>query len=205
MANYWKSDQVKNKSYHHGNLKKALLARAIEIIQSEGTEKITLRRLGKDIGVSAMAAYRHFTSKEELLQTAAQQGFEALSEKLDKIRANNPKQKLIQQGVAYIQFALAHPAHYQLMFSFPNSPNSQPKLNEASQAAFEHLKQTVEECFASNKNTCSLDPLTATLVCWGQVHGAAGICLTGRLPDKLTIDKFATSAAENCVNGLLSN
>ena len=123
---------MKNKSYHHGNLKNALLARAIEIIQSEGTEKITLRRLGKDIGVSAMAAYRHFASKEELLQTVAQQGFESLSEKLEKIRANTPKQKLIQQGVAYIQFALAHPAHYQLMFSFPNLPNSQPKLNDAS-------------------------------------------------------------------------
>jgi len=189
-------------AYHHGDLKNALLAKAIEIIQKEGSEKITLRRLGKEVGVSAMAAYRHFANKEELLQSVAQQGFEVLARVLKETKAKDPKQRLVKQGVAYIAFALDHPAHYQLMFASSENADWGESLKQAAQFAFQQLVVTISECKKQNKMASRMNELQAALICWGQVHGAADICLTGQLPAAFTLTEYAKQACRNCVRGL---
>src|ERR687895_736974 len=70
------------RSYHHGNLRRALLDEALAIIRVEGVEGVTLRDIGARLGVSRTALYRHFADKRALLSAVATEGFRMLRHQL---------------------------------------------------------------------------------------------------------------------------
>src|ERR1700722_4329700 len=102
------------RSYRHGNLPVALLAAAREILDENGLQAVGLRETARRVGVSATAAYRHFTNKEDLLASVAAQGFHELAEAMQgATRGANP---LIRGGLAYIEFANQNRGLFRLMF-----------------------------------------------------------------------------------------
>ena len=68
--------------YHHGDLRRALLDQAVRTIQLHGVDELTLRGVGRDLGVSRTALYRHFADKAALVEAVAAQGFRTLRERL---------------------------------------------------------------------------------------------------------------------------
>jgi AcrR family transcriptional regulator len=109
--------------YHHGDLRNALVAAAVQRVETQGAEGFSLREAARDVGVSANAAYRHFADKGALMAAVATVGFEALSAELQRaLDAPHPAlsaggSALKAVGRAYVAFALARPHLFQLMFT----------------------------------------------------------------------------------------
>src|SRR6516162_7210307 len=100
--------------YRHGNLPAALVAAARQILDESGMEAVGLRETARRVGVSATAAYRHFTNKEDLLASVAAEGFQELGEAMaGAARGATP---LIRAGLAYVEFAQQKRGLFRLMF-----------------------------------------------------------------------------------------
>lgn len=98
-------------SYHHGDLRKAFLDAAVEVIGESGTGAMSLRELARRAGVSHAASQHHFGDKAGLLTAVACQGYELLAEAL-----RQAGDELLDVGVAYVDFAVTHRAHFEVMF-----------------------------------------------------------------------------------------
>lgn len=109
------------KSYHHGNLREALLETAFNLVDSEGVEGLSMRALARETGVSSAAPFRHFADKQLLLQAVAEKASENLQQKLDEA-ARHRDDALTQfraMTVAYVRFAAEHPNLFRLVQSTP--------------------------------------------------------------------------------------
>ncbi len=162
--------------YHHGNLRGAVLERAAEVIASQGPPGLSLRSLAADLGVSHTAPLHHFGSREGVLNALAAQGFRILAERLVAVRESGAG--FLDVGVAYVEFALEHPAHFQVMFSPTLLDESDPELAAARAATFAELKAGVDHMSESGAVE---DAAAAVVAGWGIVHGIATLALTGNL------------------------
>ena len=97
-------------TYHHGELRPALLGAAAKILEKKGRDAISLRDLARRAGVSHNAPYRHFADRQALLVALAEEGFALLAAEL----RDKPWR---EQAVAYVRFALANPERFSLMFT----------------------------------------------------------------------------------------
>ena len=114
------------KSYHHGDLRQALITATLDLIQEDQVHLIGFRELARRLDVSRTAPYRHFESVEQLLVVVVEEGFRKFIAALDKVSGDaalSGKQRIIALGVAYVEFALEHSAHYRLMFE-PQRPKA---------------------------------------------------------------------------------
>lgn len=167
------------RGYHHGDLPEALMDAAIEQIAQEGTEKLSLRALARECGVSATAPYRHFPSKRCLLAAIATRGFRELQRQCESARsaADSLEEQLIACSHAYIQFALDNPTAYHLMFgSVLEDFSEYQSLSEAAEVAYAVLLELLEELIASEPD---LDMAATELggVIWSAIHGIASLLL----------------------------
>jgi AcrR family transcriptional regulator len=105
-----------NSTYHHGNLRQALLERAIEILSSAGIERLSLRALAREMEVSHAAPLRHFKTKADLLSAIAIEGAQSLMEGVAQARTlPEGTSRLLGISTTYIDWAIQHPAYYQVM------------------------------------------------------------------------------------------
>lgn len=104
-------------AYHHGDLRAALVAEALSLLEKQDLEQLSLREVARNVGVSATAVYRHFPSKDDLLKALAEQGLAMLGEQQQRAaaKAEGPA-AFAQTGRAYVRFALAHPNLFRLIF-----------------------------------------------------------------------------------------
>ena len=188
----------KRESYHHGHLRTALLEVATEMIAEAGIESVTMRALSERIGVSRTAPYRHFADKAALLAGVAEEGFKRLGQHLQAVMLQEEVDILArfqQMGVAYIQFAVEHPTHYQLMFGREiANPEAYPDLEATGKAVFDLLVMTVQQGQAENKIKAG-DPRNLALVAWATVHGVSSLVINGQirgLTDLAGLANFAT-------------
>ncbi len=106
-------------SYHHGNLRQALVDAAAALIEEKGPLAFTLTEAARRAGVSAAAPYRHFAGREELLAEVARQGFEEFTARLNAaFDGGQPStiSALQRIGIAYLRFARERPGLYMAMF-----------------------------------------------------------------------------------------
>jgi AcrR family transcriptional regulator len=162
--------------YHHGHLAEAVLARAAELIAADGPYALSLRALAADLGVSHTAPRHHFGSREGVLNALAAQGFRWLAASLAGIREGGGT--FLDVGVGYVDFAVRHPAHFQVMFTSNLLDDSDPELDAASRAAFAELTGGV----AALDSTVAVEDSAAAVVAgWALVHGIATLALSGNL------------------------
>ena len=172
--------------YHHGELRSALVSLAVKEIARAGIEKLSLRSLARQAGVSPTAPFRHFPDKQTLLAGIAIEGFEELARRLTETSESNAgiEERFIELGATYVGFAQDFPVHYQLMFGAVLGDFSASKeLQEASAASYAVLDATLTEI----KNNQQLDHDVATLggLVWSTVHGMASLVFnvpTARMP-----------------------
>ena len=122
------------KTYHHGNLRTALLTASLALIRKEGLHGFTLREVARRAGVSHNAPYRHFRDRSDLLAAIAEDGFNRLT---TKIRAASSKgdshlERLRLAGIAYVQFGLDRPEEFNVMFSTEWDPATHPAAKAAA-------------------------------------------------------------------------
>lgn len=180
-------------TYHHGNLKAALVSAGLQALGRAGTPDLSLRALAGEIGVTVNAAYRHFPSKSALMLELAAVGFDEMRGRLldacAKLDCPTPWQKLYAVGEAYVQFAQMQPALFRLMFDRRGVFYNDNRLQQASTASFEVLV----ECMADVRDETKESPyvMKASLAAWSLVHGYAMLTLEGymaTLPDALRLE-----------------
>ena len=174
----------RRRSYHHGDLSRALVAEAIRTIQRGGVPALTLRAVGQRLGVSRTALYRHFPDKSALLAAVGREGFRMLRERLDDAwrRHEGGQAGFEAMGTAYVQFALDHPSHYRVMFGGHLTGKSvrDPELEREGAAAF----QTLVDALLSlqQQGMARPDPpLRLAQYIWANVHGVAMLAIDGLL------------------------
>jgi AcrR family transcriptional regulator len=169
--------------YHHGDLRRALIDQALRTIDRMGVEGLTLRGAGEALGVSRTALYRHFSDKQALVAAVAREGFRTLRLALAEAWERNGRSRAGFEalGEAYLQFAVAHPAHYRAMFGrFVESCERDPELIEEATAAFHVLVDALSEGQRVGwvRND---DPLMLARFVWSISHGIAMLVIDGQL------------------------
>ena len=107
----------KRETFRHGNLPEALIDAALERLEAEGVEAISLRDLASDAGVNHRAVYRHFPDKLALLARVAERGWQRLGQRLKKATAGKApgEDALVAASIGFFQFAREFPNLYHLM------------------------------------------------------------------------------------------
>ncbi len=168
-----------SKPYHHNDLRSALLEAAVGLIEETGADSLTLRSVAKRVGVSHTAPYRHFADLSELTAAVAAEGFHKLSAEFHPVRTDadiDPAQRLVELGVAYVRFAMKHPAHFRVMFR--EHQNKPDWLEEASQNAFQALLDTVSEGQAAGA-LAGTEAHEIAIPAWSIVHGLSALLVDG--------------------------
>ena len=128
--------------HQHGDLPNALRAAARAILDEAGPDVVGLRETARRVGVSATAAYRHFTNEEELLASVAAEGFRELAAAMEM--GATESDPLGGVGLAYVDFALQKRGLFRLMFGTILVKRAKyPDLNEAASAVFGLLRRVV--------------------------------------------------------------
>ncbi len=202
-----------SRSYHHGNLKQALLDASLALIRKSGSAAFTLREVARMAGVSHNAPYRHFHDKEELLALLAAEGFDRLTAAMVKAAdsvtvvpgdpASGAMDRFRASGRGYVEFALNHPQHFAVMFDLPRGFAGNPQLQQAGERAFATLVGYVEACQAE-KILPPGEALPFALLAWSMVHGVAKLAISGRLPLEAPegVLEFADAATAALTRGI---
>ena len=157
--------------YRHGNLPAALLAAARQILDENGLHAVGLRETARRVGVSATAAYRHFTSKEDLLASVAAEGFHELAAAMQSAtRGANP---LTRAGLAYIEFARPE--------SRPLSPHVRARSRRADEISGAPGREHGRRGFAAARRR---RPRPAAAQRQSRGHGRMGPCARARASDR---------------------
>jgi AcrR family transcriptional regulator len=175
----------KREAYHHGDLRRALLAEARRLIAAQGADAFKVREAARGVGVTHRAVYRHFADKRALLAELAAEGFDALRSRLEQAAAKattaDPIDRVRRIGAAYVAFALDDPTRFHLMFG--------PRLNEDRR--FPELEESIAGTLSLVQGTLRSgidagairddDPQHLALSLWTAVHGFAELVLQRRI------------------------
>lgn len=181
------------KTYHHGDLKSELIRAGLEILDAEGYEALSLRKVAKACGVSQTAPYRHFTNKDDLIGAITLEAMESFNFVLAQAVEKHPedtKKQIKEMGVAYIRFFVDNPEYMRLLFL----SNIQEKVGKT---AIEAFNSKYEDHFAAGHPFAMLNNAISryktdypeesmthedlVLLCWGLVHGIATLISTGEM------------------------
>jgi AcrR family transcriptional regulator len=186
-------------SYHHGDLRRTLIAAALEVIATSGPGQLSLRALARSAGVSHAAPAHHFGDKSGVFTAIATEGFELLYEsQLRTSEGRDPTETLLPLAVNYVLFAIEHPSHYEVMWREDLYDRTAPALVAARQRVFEVFYQSVASA------TGDLEPREfrgAVAAAWSIVHGFATLWLGGNLTELLGTDP--ASAGDEVARGLV--
>lgn len=192
------------RSYHHGNLRRALLDEALETIRAEGVAGLTLREIGSRLGVSRTALYRHFADKAALLEAVATEGFRTLRQNLVAAweEGGRGPAGFDAMGAAYLRFAVANPSHYRVMFGgFVEPKVRQPELAAEGAGAFQALVDALT-ALQRDRLVRTDDVVTMARFVWAVVHGVAMMFIDGQLREQGEIDRLSEYAIERLRTGI---
>lgn len=167
---------LKRKTYHHGDLRAALLEAADAMLDEEDAGAISLREVARRAGVSATATYRHFQDKQALLAALAVKGFMDFGKAILQA-TKNAENPLAAIGQAYVRFALERPGRFRLMYG--------PAITDRSKhPELQTVLQRIQQGFAKNledRKDLGEDSAVASLRLWCMVHGLSQLLLDGML------------------------
>jgi AcrR family transcriptional regulator len=167
--------------YHHGDLRSTLMRAALVLIEENGVKGLALSDAARQAGVSVAAPYRHFNGKEALLAEIAAEGFGLFRDALARAMQSYPKDKvkrLVEMGVAYVDFALEHRSHFKVMWEGGISKEKYPEVGKAAYEAYLLLEGAARDLLPSAP-AARQQALVASA--WSLVHGFAVLTLEREL------------------------
>jgi len=170
------------RSYHHGNLKEALINAALELIAKKGPAGFTFAEAARWAGVSPAAPYRHFRDRDELLADVARRGFEQFAGALERAWDGGkpePFAAFERLGKAYLAFARTEPAYYSAMFEAGVPLDISAELTAAGDRAFAVIRVASETLIGRMPATRRPPALMMALHIWSLSHGIASLFARG--------------------------
>lgn len=165
-----------NPTYHHGDLRAALIEAGLASLEGDAGEAPSLRALARSVGVSPTAVYRHFPDKQALLDALAKEGLQRLgqAQRAAMDRVGGGPEGFSETGREYVRFALQHPALFRLMFS----------QGDLDRFYSDEPDPARDLLYASTRAMVGDDPQEAerlALQAWAIAHGIAMLMLDGRM------------------------
>ena len=172
---------AKPRAHHHGDLKRALIDAATEILRTEGSEALTLRAVARAAGVSANAPYRHFPDRRALVAAVAQAGFAQLhDEMMSAMKAAQGREGFRQVALAYVRFGQEHPAEYRVMFGAEVAAKDDlPELRAQSRAVLEFVAFGIDALQKQGVIGAG-NPAVMAASLWASLHGLVMLSLDGQ-------------------------
>ncbi len=182
------------KSYHHGDLKAELVQKGLEILDNDGYEGFTLRKVAAACGVSQTAPYRHFKNKDELVAEIMKQALSAfngsLAAAVDKY-PDHPENQIREMGIAYVRFFLKNPQYLRLLFlSDIRLASTEAFCREGDQKTEAHPFETFFSAIQRYKEATPDEQRDAgdlMIYCWGLVHGIAVLAVRYEIPPQYDV------------------
>jgi len=172
------------KTYHHGDLKNALIEAGIEILAKEGVGGLSLREAARKAGVSHAAPYAHFADKQALIAAIATDGHKKIHDRITRVIEQvpgDPLRQLVELAWAYVEFGFEEPDHFKITFSgVVEKERDYPALVEMTGKNFETIRQLVERCQTAGVLRPGEPALVAVGV-WGLVHGFVSLVQEGQV------------------------
>lgn len=200
-------------SYHHGDLRNAMIDSAVELARTGGPEAVVLREVARRVGVSATAAYRHFADAESLLEEVKRSALEGLADTLATAVIHCPVADSMASAVsvcpadgdagdlavarlraaanAYIDFAIQQPGLFMTAFCHTTAPGEVHEIGEpfADTAAFQALGALLDQVVAAGRMPAERRP-GAEIAAWSVVHGFALLVVGGPLEQHLSAEQL---------------
>ena len=186
----------RNATYYAGDLRRDLLDAALAVVGTQGPSAVNLRGLARQLGVSHAAPANHFADKAAIFTAIAREGFEllgaAMGEAVADLRDQPSAARFLAIGRAYVDFAVAHPAHFEVMWRNDLVSGDDPALHAAAEATFEQLMAGVRAAQAEGW-AAGADERSVAYLAWSSVHGLAVLWLSGQLQglDSRSFDEVA--------------
>lgn len=187
------------RTYHHGNLRKALMEKALEIIKEEGVAGLSLRKAARKVGVSHAAPAHHFGDLTGLLAAVSKEGFGLLLHQLDRVQKEgddaDPMERLKRVCLCYINFALEHTCYFKVMYNSKLTENSaRHELEQGNRKVRRRLADCIRNCqkygFVKTGN-----PIHMGIFVWTTIHGYAMLSIDGQMfSDNLPATDNGTAA-----------
>lgn len=160
--------------YHHGDLKKEMIQRGMQLLNNVGYEGFSLRKVAVMCGVSHAAPYKHFKSKEELIVAIFQEvsdSFKAAMEEAVQIYPDDPENQIIELGKCYVRFMVENPDYMRFIFINPDQKTTNMEHeSDCSTGPYQVFKNSALrylEWLKANHQDQAVDILTM----WSVVHG----------------------------------
>jgi AcrR family transcriptional regulator len=206
-----KANNLQERPYHHGDLRRAIVTAALEILSETQSVEFSLRELARRAGVSHNAPYKHFADKRELLAAVSTAGFELLTQRMRKeiTAQRDARAQLFALWRAYIQQGVENPALYRLMFGgyLSSADDGRPTIE---QAAAEQTKALLTEVIVrgglgraipnSSRNERKI--AGAILACWSLVHGLTMLVVDGLVGPPKKSGELTDSLVGGLLDGL---
>lgn len=195
------SDGTAERRYHHGNLRAALLAAAERGLREGGVDRLSLRDLAREIGVSHAAPRRHFPDRQALLDTLAETGFERLEASLRDSLTEAGEQfgaRVRAGAMAYTRFATDNAALLELMYTSKHRPGA-TRIVKAAEAPFGLLEDLI--CQGQREGALDGgDPMRIGFVLFATLQGIATI-INGNLAPQELLDELVDTAVGQFLRG----
>src|SRR5918996_2174938 len=179
---------MKRGSYHHGNLRRALLDAGLELLAERGIDGFTLREVARRAGVSHAAPSHHFGDRGGLVRAIVAESFELLGDGLAEAASgagDDPIDRIAAMGLAYVEFALDNPERYRLMFrtelSQAGTSEAPTDADAAGGGAFATLMAAVQDAADQGLLREGVDAGAAAVTAWASLHGLASLILEGAI------------------------
>jgi len=175
-------------AYHHGNLREALIQAAVELIERDGLDKLSVREAAKRAGVSPGAPFRHFATKTALLTAVAEQATQRLRTHVEQALAAAADAPALGRfgaiGHAYLEWALANPTHFRViseraLVDYDGSPS----LRSDNDAIRARMRALFDEAFPQGGALAKADAAHAQIAARALVYGLARMAVDGHFPE----------------------
>ncbi|PCI32929.1 MAG: TetR family transcriptional regulator [Alphaproteobacteria bacterium] len=195
-----------DKHYHHGDLRRALMAATRDMIRAGGVEALSLRKLAERVGVSRTAAYHYFKDKNVLLCTLAEEGFRLWQDTLGQIFNDEslPLQDRYRSYIRwYMDYAMDNAEYYDLMFgrAIWKQNSATDSLKTLAYEVFQKQVEMTRQCQEGGILPAGEDSLRLAQVSWGTLHGLARLLIDGIYTDESHIDEMCDCAANMLMTG----
>ncbi|MEX0282018.1 MAG: TetR/AcrR family transcriptional regulator [Arenibacterium sp.] len=184
----------KRGAYHHGNLKAQLIEATRALVEEKGPDHFSVSEACRRAGVSTAAPYKHFKDKTEMLHAVAIEGMQRQQQQMLNALAPYPegsRDRIIAMGRVYVDFAMAEPGVFRLMFALAGDHDEDTVLVEAGDTTFSFVQMEVAK--ARGRSEIGFEDRHRAFLLWSFVHGLSFLKIDGKLADdKMPVDLDTT-------------
>ena len=193
------------KAYHHGDLRRALLETATQMINEDGVDAVTMRKLAARAGVSRTAAYHHFANKQELLCALAMDGFLRQMQAVDTASDKGDFREQLRRFIrSYVKFSSENAEYYELMLggNIWRKGLATDELRSVGDIAFKNLTKQVTKWQELGFIDANADTLRVTQVIFCSAHGISQFIIDGIYVHQSALDAIVDATVDSLVSGL---